>query len=115
MTSNKEQGQALIESLYTSVGAFLFFTFIASAFYLYYAKAISSYYSHKALLCCEELHTSLSDCKKDLDKNIKKGLFFSKKLSTELFKSASTTRAVVSFKFLRLHFQWEKQLRVKIQ
>ena len=115
MTNKKQNGQALIETLFTSLCMFAFFVFMASAFYLYYAKAISSYHSHRALLCIEELGTKVSECESILNKRLNESLFFKEKLSITLSKNRHENQASVAFTFYKRDFNWQKKIRVKVQ
>jgi len=115
MTDDAQKGQAVVEFIYIYVASSFLFIFISAFFYLYYAKTISSYYSHRALFCMEEKDRSIAECKKDLSQSLNRSLFFKKKLSITLFKEGMNNKSEVSFKFLNKHFNWKKQIKVNIE
>lgn len=115
MTTESPKGQAVIEVLFVSLAMTMFFALIASAFYLYYAKTMSSHYSHRALLCIEELEARLSECEWVLNEKLDKTLFFKDRLSAKLTKNSYENTSTVNFSYFGLYFNWQKKIRVRVR
>lgn len=107
-----EKGQALIESLITTPMCFIFIGFVFCFSYLIYAKEISSYFMYRALICTEEFETSSKTCLVQLEKDLKKHLFFHKNLKIKSKDSNRVKKIFLKATVFNSKTQYKRTLRI---
>jgi hypothetical protein len=110
----KKSGQGLVELIISLFVLMPLISIMLSAFYLIYAKEVTSYIHYRALLCTQELDKSILSCTDSASLKINKFLFFHKQIKTHIAAHSNEVQITTEGLHFKLKTHYQKKLQIKI-